>query len=159
MIKRHSTQIVSKEIQNKLDLFYSDLQEVGVSYVGHGVVCDQGNHTGYFSNKKWGDFYIQNKFFFSEPILKTYEENNNELIPWENINEEQPIASQRREQTKINSGVTIYVRDHEYNTFFNMGFHEGINPFEFVFFKKDVLLSYFDIFNNYHLGWRKGARG
>ena len=82
VLNRLSSQAVPEEIQGKLDLFFNELKEIGISYIGHGVICDQGNHTGYFSNKKWGELYIQRQYFFSEPILKKYTANETDVISW-----------------------------------------------------------------------------
>ena len=71
MILRSSSKQISKEIQEKLDVFFADLKTNGVSYIGHGIINQQGDHTGYFSNENWGEFYIQNQFFFHEPILES----------------------------------------------------------------------------------------
>jgi len=155
MLNRLSSQNVPKEIQNKLDWFFGDLKEIGVAYIGHGVVNDQGNHTGYFSNREWGELYIQNQYFFFEPIIQNYTKKDMSLIPWGTLEDNHSIARIRSEYTKISSGVTLCKKDNEFNTFFNIGFSQDIDLIDFLFFKRDVLLSYFQIFNNYHLFWRK----
>lgn len=155
MIKRLSSQIVPKELQNKLDLFFNDLQEVGVSYVGHGVVSDEGNHSGYFSHKQWGELYIQNKYFFVEPILKSFEEKKTDLVSWRQVENDHSIIPLRREYTKASSGLTIRKKDKGLNTFFNVGFTQDIDLLDFTYFKRDLLIAYFKVFNNYHLMWRE----
>ncbi len=155
MLNRISSQLIPWEIQNKLDLFFGDLREVGVSYIGHGVVSDGGHHTGYFSNENWGRFYIENRYFFSEPILTNYEKKHLDLIPWLSVEDRHSIVRVRNEYINVNSGMTVCKKEGEFNTFFNIGFKEGIDIIDFCFFKRDLLLAYFTIFNNYHLMWRK----
>lgn len=155
MLSRLSSHAVPWEIRVKLDLFFGDLREVGISYIGHGVVCEQGNHTGYFSNEKWGQFYVQNKYFFDEPILDNYTAKKMDLISWRALEDAHSIAHTRNEFTKIVSGMTICKQENEFNTFFNIGFDKDIDLIEFSFFKRDLLLAYFQIFNNSHLLWRK----
>lgn len=70
MLKRTSSKSVPKEIQEKLDLFFGDLKTNDISYIGHGIINQQGEHTGYFSNEKWGKFYIENQFFFQGTNLR-----------------------------------------------------------------------------------------
>lgn len=155
MIKRLSSHIVPKELQNKLDLFFNDLQEVGVAYIGHGIVSDEGNHSGYFSNRSWGESYVQNNYFFLEPILNSYEEKKSDLISWRRVEDSHSIVHKRTEYTKANSGLTICKKDKGYNTFFNVGFTQDIDLLDFTFFKRDLLIAYFKVFNNYHLMWRE----
>ena len=155
MVNRNSSQTVPKEIHKKLDEFFEDLKAVGISYIGHGVINDLGNHTGYFSNEKWGQFYIENKYFFTEPILEKYKEGAMDLITWGALKDANSIARIRNEHAKIISGMTICKKEDEFSTFFNIGFDKDIDLTEFSFFKRDLLLAYFNIFNNYHLSWRK----
>ena len=155
MFKRLSSQAVPKELQNKLDLFFDELKEIGVSYVGHGVVSAQGNHTGYFSNEKWAELYIQNKYFFIEPILENYKEKEMDLISWRTLKDDHSIARARCEYTKIASGMTICKKKSEFNTFFNIGFSKNIDLNKFSFLNKDLLLAYFQAFNKKHLLWRE----
>lgn len=155
MLNRISSRAVPKEIQSKLDIFFEDLKNTGIAYVGHGVVSDLGNHTGYFSNEKWGEYYIQNKYFFEEPILKNYERDETSLIVWNTLEDINSIAQKRNEFTKLLSGMTICKKDEGFNTFFNVGFDKDIDLIEFSFLKRDLLLAYFNVFNNYHLAWRK----
>jgi hypothetical protein len=155
MLKRLSSEAVPQEIHKKLDVFFADLQAVGVFYIGHGVISDEGNHTGYFSNSKWGEIYVQKKFFFKEPILENYEVKNIDLITWKIPEDINSIGRIRNEFTHIASGMTICKKEGKFNTFFNIGFDNKIDLIEFSFFKRDLLLAYFDIFNNYHLAWRK----
>ena len=155
MLDRLSSNGVPREIQIKLDLFFGDLKAVGISYIGHGVVSDQGNHTGYFSNEKWGQFYVQNKYFFVEPILKNYAKKKIDLISWGALEDIHSISHTRNEFTNIVSGMTICKKENEFNTFFNVGFDKEVDLIEFSFFKRDLLLAYFQIFNNCHLLWRK----
>jgi len=155
VINRLSSEIIPRDLQNTLDMFFGDLQPVGVSYLEHGVVSDQGDHTGYFSNKEWGQVYMQNQYFFSEPILQLYEEKSLSLIPWASIEDCNSIAQLRNERDQLTSGLTLCRKEGEFNTFFSIGLNETIDIIEFSFFKRDVLLAYFSIFNNCHLRWRK----
>lgn len=158
MLPRYSSEGIPSEIQIKLDLFFGDLQKIGVFYIGHGVISKTGNHTGYFSNKKWGEFYINNQYFFHEPILKDFEENKIDLISWKKLKDMHSIAQERKEFTQVASGITIYKKDGEFRTFFNLGFNKDIDLAQFIFLKRDLLLAYFHIFNDYHLLWRKQKR-
>jgi len=155
MLERHSSQGVPWEIQIKLDDFFEDLKAGEVSYIGHGVVSDRGDHTGYFSDKNWGAIYIQKQFFFLEPILEHYKKNAMDLICWGKLEDSNFIAHTRNEFTATTSGLTICKREGQFNTFFNIGFQKNIDLVEYAFFQRDVLLAYFDIFNNSHLLWRK----
>ena len=65
------------------------------------------------------------------------------------------IIQARTEFTKIISGITLCKSDGDFNSFFNVGFDQDIDLVAYTFFKRDVLLAYFNIFNNYHLSWRK----
>lgn len=154
-IERSSSEIVPRDIQSTLDMFFGDIKTVGVSYLGHGVVSDQGDHTGYFSNKEWGQFYMQNQCFFAEPILKLYEKEPLSVIPWVSVKDCNSIAQLRNERAQLTSGLTICRKEDKFNTFFNIGLNEHVNIVDFSFFKRDVLLAYFTIFNNCHLRWRK----
>jgi len=156
MINRLSSQPVPKEIQNKLDLFFQELKEIGVSYIGHGVVSDEGNHSGYFSKKQWGEHYIQRQYFFAEPILKQYKDKKEiDLISWTTVKDVNSIAQMRNEFTQVTSGVTICKKDDVFNTFFNIGFSKDVDLARFTFLNKDLLLAYFHAFNENHLLWRK----
>ena len=155
MLNRLSSQAVPMEIQNKLDIFFGDLKEVGIAYLGHGVVSDQGDHTGYFSNKSWGEIYIQNKYFFVEPILKNYKNQEIDVISWTALEDVRSIARTRNEFVQLGSGMTICKRDNAFNTFFNIGFNKDVDIIRFSFLKRDILLAYFTIFNSCHLSWRK----
>jgi len=155
MINRQASRTVPKEVHEKLDEFFENLKAVGISYIGHGVINDLGNHSGYFSNEKWGQFYIDNKYFFTEPILDEYKEGKMDLVSWESLKDANAVARIRNEQTNIISGMTICKKEKDFDTFFNIGFDQNIDLIEFSFFKRDLLLAYFDIFNNYHLQWRK----
>jgi len=155
MILRSSSKQISKEIQEKLDIFFADLKTNGVSYIGHGIINHQGDHTGYFSNEKWGEFYIQNQFFFHEPILENYEKKTLDLISWKTMKQPNSIIQARTQFTNIISGITLCKSDGDFNSFFNVGFDQDIDLVAYTFFKRDLLLAYFNIFNNYHLSWRK----
>lgn len=155
MLIRLSSESVPSEIKSKLDLFFGDLQAVGISYIGHGVVSALGNHTGYFSNEKWGETYVENKFFFVEPILEGYKQKKMDLISWSALKDTNSIIQIRTEFTKIISGMTLCKKEDEFNTFFNIGFESEIDLIEFSFFKRDLLLAYFNIFNSYHVSWRR----
>ncbi len=139
MLKRLSSQGVPWEVQIKLDEFFEDLKQRDISYIGHGVVSDEGKHTGYFSDKKWGEIYIQRQFFFIEPILENYRKTNIGLISWKKLKDTNAVGRIRNEFTSLTSGLTICKREGRFNTFFN----------------KDILLAYFNIFNNSHILWRK----
>ena len=155
MLLRTSSKAVPKEVQEKLDLFFGDLKASGISYIGHGIINQQGDHTGYFSNEAWGELYIENQFFFNEPILENYATNNLELISWKTLKSPNSVSEARTEFTKIISGLTLCKIEGKFNSFFNVGFDRDIDLVEFAFFKRDLLLAYFSIFNNYHLSWRK----
>lgn len=157
MLPRNSSQGIPFEIQTKLDLFFGDLQNIGVFYIGHGVISEDGNHTGYFSNKKWGELYINNQYFFHEPILGDFKENQIDLISWTNLKDVHSIAQMRKEFTQVTSGMTLYKKEGDFRTFFNLGFNKEIDLAQFAFLKRDLLLAYFHIFNDYHLQWRKQA--
>lgn len=156
MLKRTSSKSVPKEIQEKLDLFFGDLKTNDISYIGHGIINQQGEHTGYFSNEKWGKFYIENQFFFKEPILENYNTDGLDLISWKLLKHPNSVSEARTEFTKLISGITLCKIEGEFNSFFNIGFDRDIDLVRFSFFKRDLLLAYFSIFNNYHLSWRKG---
>ncbi len=155
MLPRSSSQGIPSEIQAKLDLFFTDLQNIGVFYIGHGVINDKGKHTGYFSNKEWGAHYIDNQFFFHEPILGNFQENQIDLISWTGLKDAHSIAKQRKDFTQVTSGMTLYKKEGDFNTFFNLGFNDEIDLAKFAFLKRDLLLAYFHIFNDCHLQWRK----
>lgn len=155
MLARLSSQGLPWELQIKLDEFFEDLKLRGISYIGHGVVSDQGNHTGYFSDKQWGAIYIQRQFFFLEPILENYRKTNIDIIPWNTLKDINAIAQIRNEVASINSGLTICKREGQFNTFFNIGFNKDIELIEYVFFNKDILLAYLNLFNNSQILWRK----
>lgn len=156
MIKRISSQSIPKEVQDKLDLFFGELKEIGVSYIGHGVVSDEGNHSGYFSNKKWGELYIKQQYFFAEPILKNYKTKKEiDLISWTMVKDSHSIAQMRNEFIQVTSGVTICQKEGAFNTFFNIGFDRDYDLARFTFLNKDLLLAYFHAFNENHLVWRK----
>lgn len=158
MIKRRSSQSIALEIQNKLDMFFEDLKAVGVTYIGHGIINDQGDHTGYFSHKSWGQLYIQNNYFFTEPILENYKNEKMSLIPWGTLENTNALVEIRNNYMNITSGMTICKNEADYKTFFNVGITDGKDIIEFVFFNRDLLLSYFSIFNNCHLLWRNEKR-
>lgn len=159
MLNRLSSQAVPREIKNRLDVFFEDLKAAGIAYVGHGVVSDDDHHTGYFSNQHWGNFYIQNQYFFVEPILEHYERTKVDLISWEEADSSpSSVDYSRRMCTQIVSGMTICQQEKEFNTFFNVGFDKNVDLVKFLFFKRDLLLAYFRIFNNDHLLWRKGRQ-
>jgi hypothetical protein len=155
MFNRISSCELPKEIQAKLHIFFEDLKNIGISYLGHGVVNNKGNHTGYFSNNDWGKSYISNRYFFNEPILQNFEQNHANLILWSGVKDSNSIAQIRNQFINLVSGMTICKEEAGYHTFFNIGFTTDVNLADFCFYKRDLLLAYFNIFNNYHLSWRK----
>lgn len=155
MLNRVSSCGLPNELQEKLHVFFEDLKSIGISYLGHGVVNNKGNHTGYFSNGNWGDYYLNNRCFFNEPILQNFEQSKANLILWNSLKDSQSIARIRNQFINLVSGLTLYREEANYHTFFNIGFTTDVNLVDLCFYKRDVLLAYFNIFNNCHVSWRR----
>lgn len=154
-IKRKSSNLVSEEVKSQLDYLYNDLQKQKVGYVGHGVISTEGNHTGYFSDQNWGKYYIDKRLFFVEPILKEFDSQDTTFVSWGHNISDHFSHQLRREFTHIILGITISRNDGNYRSFFNIGFDQEIDLPKFLFFNKDLINTYFDKFNNYHLTWRR----
>ncbi len=141
------------EITLKLDSFTRELSELGVSYVGHGVVDPDGDHTGYFSHQKWKEIYLESKFFHQEPILDTFLKNPFEAVHWHFIEENQ-VSCMRKEIANIVSGVTLCNFHQSYFGFLNIGFSDDRSTPDFIETYKPLIAAYHQHYDRIHMAWR-----
>jgi hypothetical protein len=150
---RNKTSGISGEVTLQLDAFTKELSELGVSYVGHGLVSLQGDHTGYFSNKKWQEVYLESKFFHEEPILDRFLKNPFEVVHWRFIDKNK-VASMRNEITNVVSGVTLCNFHSSFFGFLNLGFSDDRSTADFVDYHKPLLSAYHQNYDRRHMAWR-----
>jgi|LauGreDrversion4_2_1035121.scaffolds.fasta_scaffold325115_1 hypothetical protein len=150
---RNKTSGISSELALQFDAFTKELGELGVSYVGHGLVSTQGDHTGYFSHKKWGEIYLERKFFHDEPILDRFLKTPFEVVHW-NCVEKNKVPSTRHEITNVVNGVTLCNFHSSFFGFLNLGFSDDRCTTDFVEHYKPLLSAYHQNYDRRHMVWR-----
>lgn len=154
---RKKTSSVPDSISLRLDVLTKELREIGVSYVGHGVVSLQGDHTGYFSNQEWQNIYLSGRFFHNEPILDAFIKNPLGAVHWQCV-EKNEVASMRREVVDILGGVTLCNFYHSFFGFLNIGFSDERNTYDFLKKNKPLIGAYHQSYDQIHLFWRAVSR-
>lgn len=150
---RKHTSSVPVEISSQLDALSQELQEVGVSYVGHGVVDIQGNHTGYFSNSDWKESYLGNSFFHDEPILDVFAIRPFEPVCWDTLVENK-VTVTRKQALRLSGGVTMACFHQTAFGFLNIGFSDGQDPQAFLEAYRPLIEAYHQAYDRIHLSWR-----
>jgi hypothetical protein len=150
---RKLTTSVPLEISSQLDKLTEELGEIGVSYIGHGVVDTQGNHTGYFSNASWKESYLGNSFFHNEPILDVFALRPFEPVCWDTLNDNK-VALMRKERLSLSGGVTTASFHQTAFGFLNIGFSDGQNAQEFLDAYRPLIEAYHQAYDRIHMSWR-----
>jgi len=142
MTERRSTSLMPSVISSKLDEFSEELREIGVSYVGYGVVTHKGDHLGYFSRKDWGLYYVENALFFQEPILEKFDGSEAYAVDWHQINQNKVFAL-RQDRIKLIGGVTFKNTNTTYDEYLNVGFCHQVGAAEFTARNLSLIHAYF----------------
>lgn len=150
---RKSSRTICQPVAQQMDLLTEELRELGVVYVGHGVVSPQGDHTGYFSHDQWRNLYMGQTFFHKEPILDAFVKNPFGSVHWEYV-QDNCVASMRREVVGIVNGVTSCRLENGFFCFMNLGFGDARNTQEFVEEYQPLLDAFHSAYNTRHLSWR-----
>jgi hypothetical protein len=149
-ISSHST---SSDINIKLDEISNELKEIGINYVGHGVVNYKGEHTGYFSDRQWGNVYIEKGYFFSDPVLQVFDQSPMKIIDWfivENMTKNNKILHERIQHTGIVGGITLVSQLQNHIEFLNLGFSKKISTTKYLLKHHMLLNIYAQMFRQYH---------
>lgn len=154
---RKKTDPVPLSISNELDILTSEMAEFGISYVGHGVINLNGDHTGYFSNQKWKEIYMEKLFFHQEPILDAFAKDPQQPIHWKIVHDNQ-VTLMRREMMGILGGVTLCNFRENFFGFLNIGFPDQRDTHAFLREQAPLLKAYHEVFDRIHLAWRLLSR-
>ena len=150
---RNKTSGISTELTLQLDAFTKELSELGVSYVGHGLVSLQGDHTGYFSNQQWKEIYLESKFFHDEPILDSFLKNPFEVVHWQFVDNNK-VAAMRSEIAHVVNGVTFCNFHSSFFGFLNIGFSDDRSTTEFIECYRPIISAYHQNYDRMHMAWR-----
>lgn len=152
-IVRRSTSLVPNNVWEGCDSIARELKGLGVDYVGHGVVCNEGHHTGYFSNFEWGERYFRNGYFFVEPILDVLEQDILNFVHWDALryeSDKHAVAIQRYHMNQITAGFTIASDRGDHKEYLNLGFKtDGKHPQQ-IFSCRKLVEDYFYAFRKVH---------
>lgn len=152
-MEKTSSSIVSNDIRFNLDMFFDELKEINIDYVGHGVINNKGEHTGYFSQKTWGSYYLEKGYFYHDPILEVYDQNPVKIINWinveENINNKE-ILCYRTQHTGIVQGVTAVTKFKNHLEFLSLGFKKELDLNNYLIDNHLILKNYMQVFRHYH---------
>lgn len=157
-MKRRSSVLMPDLVARKLDDFSDEMREIGVSYVGYGVINKKGDHTGYFSCKEWGKYYVENGLFFDEPILESFEGAQIYSVDWHKINQNKVFAL-RQDKIKLISGVTFKNTVPDYDEFLNIGFCHFVNAAEFTVRNLSLIHAYFAAYQNTYRTFQQVCHG
>ena len=150
---RTSSHLTSNSITHKLDEISHELREIGINYVGHGVVNHKGEHTGYFSDQKWGNLYIEKGYFFSDPVLQVFDHSPLKIIDWfivESLAKNNKIIQERMHYTGIIGGITLVSQLQNHTEFLNLGFSKKISTTKYLLEHYTLLNRYAHLFRQYH---------
>lgn len=153
---RNKSSGVLGTIVEQLDSLTEELKEIGVQYVGHGVVSVEGNHTGYFSNREWQGIYLSGKFFHAEPILDQFLKNPFDKVHWKYV-ENNNVAQLRKEMTGVVNGVTLCNFHNSFFGFLNIGFPDDRDTEKFLKDNLPIISAYHNVYDQMHLAWRAFA--
>lgn len=144
---------VNSSIELKLDGLFEELKEIGVTYLGHGVIDRKGNHTGYFSQKDWGKNYIEKGYFYKEPILNAFDTQKLSTVKW-SIVKKNDVYLDRKNLTGSISGITLKSSYFNVSEYLNIGLDKDES--ESIRFLSDnslMLKHYFLLFRKNHTNW------
>jgi hypothetical protein len=120
-MNKHIITSLPFDIEEKLDFLTNNIQEMGISHVGHGIIFKNKTPTAYFSSKDWGRRYDADGLVHCDPIRACAIETNYQILPWDAISctKEQKInLDERKRAFCAHSGVLISLK--------NENFHETL---------------------------------
>lgn len=150
---RVSSSLVPDDVRERCDSVANELMELGVGYVGHGVVCRNGCHTGYFSNHEWGKRYFENGYFFVEPILDVLENDLLNFVDWDPLRyqfDKHAVTIQRYHLNRLTAGFTVSSDLNGHKEYLNLGFKIDGNYPKLFFQNRKLIQDYFYAFRNAH---------
>ncbi|MGB0935706.1 MAG: hypothetical protein ACPGXY_06560 [Alphaproteobacteria bacterium] len=152
-MQKVSSSHAPQHAKSYLDELAQELAELGVDYVGHGVISPDGHHTGYFSNDQWGDKYIAEGYFFKEPILDSFDTASINIVDWANVDKLSKISVLRNKENNLKTGVTIETSYQGYREFLNLGFSKPKPEFSAMM---RLIDQYTHLFRKGHTALRAG---
>ncbi len=151
---KRATSGIPDKVSDSLDALTHELKEVGIAYVGHGVVSTHGDHTGYFADRTWRDIYLSKKFFHQCPVLEVFKLNPFRVVHWDLDVEDNEVHVMRSKMIGISSGITFCNFYNSYFTFFNVAFPNHVDTEQYVKELSPLMSAYHKHYDRTHLGWR-----
>lgn len=111
-------------IDKKLTSFVKELQDLGVSHVGHGLIVKGKKPTAYFSVEEWADRYVAEGLIKHDPIRACAVQANYHIIPWDCISttkNQKVVLEERKRVFNAKSGVLISIKHPTFHEMFALG--------------------------------------
>ncbi len=90
-----------------------ELQNLGVTHVGHGLIYKDKTPTAYFSVPEWADRYDKEDLVSRDPIRACALQTSYHVIPWDAIATTSPqrgLIEERKKSFHAQSGLLISVK-------------------------------------------------
>jgi hypothetical protein len=100
-------------IADQLGLLVYELQNLGITHVGHGLIYPDKTPTAYFSVSEWAERYDKEDLVSRDPIRACALQTNYRVIPWESIlvdRKQRMIVDERKKYFQAHSGLLISVK-------------------------------------------------
>lgn len=98
-------------VESSLDDSVKELLTLNIDYVGHVIILGESK-TGFFSNKKWADLYINKGLSKYDPYANVALSCNIKLFSWDLISVTQEksmyVVKKREELTGVCNGITSF---------------------------------------------------
>lgn len=102
-----------KLITDQLDLLVCELQNLGVTHVGHGLIYPDKMPTAYFSVSEWAERYDKEDLVSRDPIRACSLQTNYRVIPWDAIpvdKNQNMIIEERKRCFQAYKGILISLK-------------------------------------------------
>ena len=148
---------LTDRIDQNLSSLVVELQDLGVSHVGHGLILDGKIPTAYFSAPEWADRYEAEDLVSRDPIRACALKENYHIIPWDCIpatKKQKVVLEERKRVFQARSGILISIKHPSFHETFAIGCSsKKYDIFHLLNKDKNSILSYLLKFRAEHLSY------
>ncbi len=149
--------ILPQEIDHQLASLVTELQNLGISHVGHGLIYQGQSPTAYFSSKEWSMLYSDKELVSHDPIRECALKTDYRLISWDSIlstKAQRMVLEERKRTFQAKTGLLISIKTPTFHETFALGCDSSLyNVFHLVRTEKISIFDYLLKFRKIHCAY------
>ena len=152
-----------QEFSLKIQCIINDLEEFGITHVGHGIIVSGFIPTATYSHQAWTRKYIEDKLYEIDPLRRYAINTPFQIITWDNLaiesKEELYVLEERKKVCSVKNGVLISLRRNAqfHETFVFASDYNKFNFCDLYLKKKENIDNIMNKISNIHKSFRNPA--